>query len=280
MSALREVDRDLDQIVVDADRLTEVRRGVAARGKLGLAAADRELAALGSHVPPAIPVTRSQARVDTEPPPSGQIDVPDEVLASAELPAVLAIQRPTPEPVEPLSLDLDSGETPLEGEDELAPVPTSASMLLPVEMAPPPAEPEREPSTEAVSLVDAGLDDPSADLASLLGDSDPMREEGAVPIAPTEIEPEATTMFSAEDAERFSRPAPPMNDDDLAEPSDVELDLDEVIELEDEEPAVVAAPRARTAPPPPPRTAPPPPPGPRPTDAPPGFLGKLLQRKP
>lgn len=289
MASLAEIDRDLDQIPVDASRLADVQK--ASRAKLALAAVDEELAALGAgaSVPPrpvtsasvvsAAPAVAPPPEQD-EAPPSGQIDVPDHVLASSELPAVLAITPPE-EPAAPLSLDLDSGETGLDDPGELAREPTSASAVLPVE-APAPPTADLAPPTETRALTDSGIDDPNQDLASLLGDSDPMRDEGAAPLASMEIEPEPTMMFSAEDAERFSRPAPPMSDDEVAETSDVELDLDEeILELDDDAPAAEAAPRPRTQPPPPPRTAPPPPPG-RPSEAPQGrgFLGKLLQRKP
>lgn len=278
MPSLTEIDRDLDKIAVDPARLAAVQH--AARARRALSEIDRELAELGSGTAPrSVP-----ASVDTEPPvaqapaaddapPSGQIDVPDDVLASSELPAVLAL--PPSDPAPPLSLDLDSGETPLEEPAELAPLSTTASTPFAAVVPP-----DLGPATETRALLDTGADDPSADLASLLGESDPMRDEGAVPLAP-EIEPEPTTMFTAEDAERYSRPAPAMSDeDDAVAMSDVELDLDEMIELEEESPAAEAQPRPKTAPPPPPRTAPPPPPT-RPSEAPPkGFLGKLLQRKP
>ena len=275
MSSLSEIDRDLDQIAVDAARLADVRNGVSARRALVLAEVDAELASItrGARLERSVSIAIDAppaAVVEDDGPPSGQIDVPDDVLRSSELPAVLALDPEPTAPAEPLSLDLDSGETPFDGaESELEPVMTSAS-FVPREAA------EVAPPTETRSL-DAGLDDPSADLASLLGDSDPMRDEGAEPLPVAELEPEATMMFSAEDAARFSRPAPP-DEEGLA---DLELEVDELIEL-DEEPAeqAEAAPRARTAPPPPPRTGPPPPP--RPSEVPPsrGFLGKLLQRKP
>lgn len=293
MSALREVDRDLDQIVVDAARLAEVRKGVAARGKLALAVADDELAALAAGTA-ALPAA-SYARPDTEPPPppdasaledegppSGQIDVPDHVLASAELPAVLAMTPERPA-AEPLSLELDSGETPLGGDEELAPIATTASMVLPVEAPAAAAAAVEHYAPPAESQLGA---DPTADLASLLGDSDPMRDEGAMPLAGSEIEPEPTTMFTAEDAERYSRPPSALESlEDLEPASDIELDIEEIDLEEDieEEEAAPAAAAPRTAPPPPPRTAPPPPPGTRPSEAPApgrGFLGKLLQRKP
>jgi hypothetical protein len=284
MSSLREIDRDLDQIAVDANRLADVQKGVTARGRLALDAVDAELAALGAGVRAngTAPFVRSEAsRIDTEPPPpmdddegppSGQIDVPDDVLKSSELPAVLALPVDSP-PREPLSLDLEPGESPFDDEPaELPPIATSASVMPPVEA--PAHEPSAyDPPTETRSLGD----DPTADLASLLGESDPMREEGAAPIVPAELEPEPTQMFSAEDAERYSRP--PAADEE-SEMSDVELELDEVIEIEDEPMEEEAVARPRTAPPPPPRTAPPPPPA-RPSEAPSrGFLGKLLQRKP
>lgn len=296
MSSLSEIDRDLDQIVVDAARLAEVRKGVLARGTLGAKDADAELQALASGVVvapraavPAVARAVEAPRPDTEPPPpdadegppSGLIDVPDDVLASAELPAVLALEAEAAPPAEPLSLDLDSEETGLGPEpDELPAIATSASVRPPPEVMAPVLEPEyHAPPTETRALGD----DPSADLASLLGDSDPMRDEGSVPLVGEEMEPEPTAMFTAEDAERYSRPAPPL-DEELMEGSDVELDLDEMIEIEEDEPAEepVAAAPPRTAPPPPPRTGPPPPPGSRPSEAPParGFLGKLLQRKP
>lgn len=291
MSALREVDNDLDQIVVDTARLAEVRKGVAARGKLALAAADAELAALaegtaplGTMVRPDTepPPPRDASVLEDEAPPSGQIDVPDDVLASAELPAVLTVPPQPAAPVEPLSLDFDSGETPFGPEEELAPVATTASMVLLLD-APVPAAPAVDyhaPPTETQPLGD----DPNADLASLLGDADPMRDEGAMPLAGSEIEPEPTTMFSAEDAARYSRPPSPL--DELEPASDIELEIEEIeLDEEIEEDEGEAAPLAaapRTAPPPPPRTAPPPPPGARPSESPParGFLGKLLQRKP
>lgn len=296
MASLAEIDRDLDHIAVDAAHLQTVRQTT--RARLGLSAIDEELRALAEGAPsvpraapapiakaptpataaPAVvakpapaaaPVPHSEPADDG--PPSGQIDVPDDVLASSELPAVLALSAPPPEPAQALALDLES-EAGLAADD----VPDLPSVSTNATAAPSSAG----PPTESHPLG-ADFDDPSADLASLLGDSDPMRDEaGAQPLAPEEMEPEPTSMFTAEDAERYSRPAPPMPDDE-PESSDVELDLDaEMLEIE-EEPAQAAPPRPRTAPPPPPRTAPPPPPT-RPSEAPPGkgFLGKLLQRKP
>jgi hypothetical protein len=288
MSSLSEIDRDLDQIAVDAGRLADVRKGASARAALVLAEIDTELSSLANgarlerSVTIAIEARQPLAAVEDDGPPSGQIDVPDDVLRSSELPAVLALgPEPTPAApvVPPLSLDLDSGETPFDdAESELTPVPTSASIVPPVE-PPEAALLEAAPPTETRPL-DTKIDDPTADLASLLGDSDPMRDEGAEPLAVAEIEPEPTMMFSAADAERFSRPAPPDEQEGLG---DLELEVDEILELEDEpaEQAEAAPPRARTAPPPPPRTGPPPPPA-RPSEVPPsrGFLGKLLQRKP
>jgi len=284
MSSLREIDHDLDQITVDAALLAEVQKGVAARGKIALQNADQELAALANGTTPRAVVAKDAVAPppvapEEDAPPSGQIDVPDDVLRSSELPAVLALEAgpPAAEPVAPLALDLEAdlagadfhdGSTSLEEDTDLAPVKTSASIVPPVEA----------PRYELQALEG---DDPNADLASLLGDSDPMREDPAEPPPPAELEPEPTMMFSAEDAERFSRPAPPLDEDDGG---DLELEVDEIIEIDDEptaEPEAAAA-RPRTAPPPPPRTAPPPPPGTRPSEAPQGrgFLGKLLQRKP
>ena len=281
MSSLREIDHDLDQITVDAALLAEVQKGVTARGKIALSSADQELASLANGTAPRARVatpTPAEDDAESDSPPSGQIDVPDDVLRSSELPAVLALdpEPPAAEPVAPLALDLEAdlagvdfhdGAASLEEDTDLAPVKTSASIVPPIEA----------PRFEMQALEG---DDPNADLASLLGDSDPMREDAAEPPPPADLEPEPTMMFSAEDAERFSRPAPPLDEEDAG---DLELEVDEIIEMDDEPTAEPeAAARPRTAPPPPPRTAPPPPPGTRPSEAPQGrgFLGKLLQRKP
>ena len=260
-------------IAVGADHLERVRAAV--RERIALDAADAELAGLSRGTR----VTRAQsvAVPHEQPPPSGLIELSDAVLASADLPAVLAIEPP---PVhEPLALDLEPGElgpepAELDEPEDLPPERTSAGAMIPME----------PPTSEFAALVTEGpsLDDPDADLASLLGESDPMRDdEGSAPLALGEFEPEATTMFSAEDAARYSRPPPPLADED-ADAESVELELgDDMIEIEAEdagEGEQAAAPR--TAPPPPPKTAPPPP-GSRPSEAPArGFLGKLLQRKP
>jgi hypothetical protein len=334
MSSLAEIDRDLDSVQVDPARLEAVRQGAQARA-ITLAAADEELAALGVAAPRAQgvgPSARVEARPRTQPPPrpateppptrakteppistdadvevsagSGVIDVPDEVLRHSNLPPVLALDAsaPAPEtaaeaapapPPEPLALDLEPGESGLADAPELPASHTAVS--IPFASAQPIRPPTQPPPPMPVEAA-APADDPGADLADLLGDADPMREdEGAAPLAPAveDLEPESTTMFSAEDAERFSRPIDALLGDGPS--GDVELDLDEMVEIDDlemaeEEPAPVAA-RAPTAPPPPrtapppPRTAPPPPPthppdGPRPEGSQRGFLGKLLQRKP
>ena len=271
MSSLREIDRDLDQIAVGPGHLERVRATV--RERITLVAADAELAGLAQAA--RVLRARSVAEPGEQPPPSGLIELSDAALADADLPAVLAIE---PSPVhEPLALDLEPGELgpePAEPED-LPPERTSAGAVIPMEPA----------TNEFAALVAEGpsFDDPDADLASLLGESDPMRDdEGSAPLALGDLEPEATTMFSAEDAARYSRPPPPLTDED-ADAESVELELgDDMIELEAEEAGEgeQAAAAPRTAPPPPPRTAPPPP-GSRPSEVPArGFLGKLLQRKP
>ena len=202
----------------------------------------------------------------SEGPGSGLIQVSDEVLRSAELPAVLALDdsdAPNAEiagALDALALDLEPGDAPI----ELAPEPRRATPST----IPPPVERSAE----------VGLDDPHADLASLLGEADPLRDEGAAPLSEDlgELADEHTVMFTAADAERFSRPPPPGG----ASGDDFELDIEEVV-LDDEEliEPVSAPVAARTQPPPPPRTQPPEPPK-RPSEAPRGFLGKLLQRKP
>jgi len=280
MSALSEIDRDLDQITVNAAHLAQVRSAV--RTRIPLETVDADLAALANgHAVERPRRVAAASREEEAAPPSGAVEVSDAELASAELPAVLAVE---PAPVhEPLALDLEPGELGPEPADEgaepveLAPERTSAGVVFPTE---PGASAELGGAAEPVAEAATGalLDDPDADFAALLGESDPMRDEGAAPLSMGEIEPEATMMFTAEDAARYSRPAPPM--DDEADEESVELDIDEdMIELEeDESPAPAsAAPPPRTAPPPPPRTAPPP----SPSQAPPrGFLGKILQRKP
>lgn len=206
---------------------------------------------------------------ESDGPGSGLIEVSDEVLRSAELPAVLALDDidapPSAVPnaeiagaLSALALDLEAGDAPI----ELPPEPRRASPST----VPPPVEHSAE----------LGLDDPNADLAALLGDADPLRDEGAAPVADDfgELEDEHTMMFTAADAARFSRPPPP----DGASGDDFELDIEEVV-LDEELLEPVSAPVARTQPPPPPRTQPPEPPK-RPSEAPRGFLGKLLQRKP
>jgi hypothetical protein len=260
MLDLAEIDRDLDAVVVDAAHLSEVRG--ARRARLALGDVDHELAALsnGAHIEP---------RPMREAPP-----------VAAPIVAEAAPAAPPPAPaVEPLALDLDPGEAGFDDVDDLPREPTSASAAMPVELIEPP--PARPPSVAPAAL---SVDDPNMDLASLLGESDPMRaDEGAAPLSMAEMEPEPTAMFTAEDAARYSRPAPPL-DETLAgmlegtEEESVELDLDaDMIEIDDEEAAQSAA-APKTAPPPPPKTAPPPPPsGSRPPA--PGFLGKILQRK-
>jgi hypothetical protein len=304
MRSLAEVDRDLDSLGVAAERLAQVRaRAIEAR-PASLSAADEELEALGEgKAPPAraaqprladpTPVETHDVAHDVVDEPaapedrgSGLIEVSDEVLRSSDLPAVLALDGldsdGSPEPAAPnaeiagalsaLALDLDSGETPI----EMAPEPRRIESTAP-------------PAMMASALEGAsgemGLDDPDADLGSLLGEADPLRDDPAatpeVGAGFDELEDEHTAMFTAADAARFSRPPPP----DGASGEDFELDIEEVV-LDDEElmePAAVAAPRpppGRTQPPPPPRTMPPEPPKNRPSEAPRGFLGKLLQRKP
>ena len=211
MPSLTEIDRDLDKIAVDPARLAAVQH--AARARRALSEIDRELAELGSGTAPrSVP-----ASVDTEPPvaqapaaddapPSGQIDVPDDVLASSELPAVLAL--PPSDPAPPLSLDLDSGETPLEEPAELAPLSTTASTPFAAVVPP-----DLGPATETRALLDTGADDPSADLASLLGESDPMRDEGAVPLAPVSgegaLRQRELKLFKAQRSPVFPTNSPP-----------------------------------------------------------------------
>jgi hypothetical protein len=261
MSSLAEIDRDLDAVVVDAALLSAVRG--AARPRVPLGEVDRELEALSSGV-----ALREAPRPDAVPPPTADdASVPEMEVSAAEH----------------LALDLDSGETGLE--DELPREPTSAGAAMPVEPEPVAAAPAPEVRPASVAPPPLAVDDPNVDLAALLGDSDPMREdEGAAPLSMGEIEPEPTAMFTAEDAARYSRPAPPLEDAlamlEGADEESVELDLDsEMIEIEDDEPAEAAAPRT-APPPPPPRTAPPAPPASRPPPPPgPGFLSKILGRK-
>ena len=264
MASLAEVDRDLDAVLVDAARLASVR--AATRARLALADVDRELSALSNGAR----LERVASTVSDPGPRTEEVAIVSAAVAVEEAP-----------PHEPLSLDLDSGETGLEEPDELPREATYAAVSMPVEAdrveADRPVEVEAPfPETRPASIVPPlAVDDPNVDLAALLGDSDPMREdEGAAPLSMGEIEPEPTMMFTAEDAARYSRPAPGL-DDSLEGEESVELDLDEeVIEIDDEEQAAAAP---KTAPPPPPRTAPPAPPGSRPPG--PGFLGKILQRK-
>ena len=127
--------------------------------------------------------------------------------------------------------------------------------------------------------LESTIDDPNADLGELLGDADPLRADAEPPEAAPldDLEDDHTAMFTAADAARFSRPAPP----DLGE--DLEIDIEEVDIEEDEIVQQVAArpPGGRTQPPPPPRTPSEAPKSARPSEAPArGFLGKLLQRKP
>ncbi len=294
MLSLPEVDRDLDELGVSAGRLSETRARAAKVRPASLAELEAELEALAAGV---TPVERAVRAPREEPPEeaSGLIEVSEEVLRRSDLPAVLALDGadfegspPDSEVSAPLSevaasapapnddiagalsalaLDLDSGETPI----ELAPEPTAA----------------REPSavSRAPSPMESVFDDPTADLSTLLGESDPLLDGGA-PLAGSgfdeELPEEHTVMFSAADAERFSRPPGA----DLTFGEDLEIDIEEVL-LDDDELIEASADEGaaplvgRTQPPPPPRTMPPEPPtGARPSEAPArGFLGKLLQRK-
>jgi hypothetical protein len=289
MRSLAEVDRDLDELAIPAARLKEARARAVGAKPASLAAADAELEALAAGTGPITRLSRAESALADDA--SGMTEVPDEVLRRADLPAVLALEAEPPlrpdrvanaeiaGALSALALDLDSGETPLEMEPE----PAADRQISGIKRStlPPSMEPD---------ALSSGLDDPNADLGALLGEADPLRDiEAASPLHAgfDELEDEHTAMFTAADAERFSRPPPPDASVDGTMGDEVELDIEEV-DIEEDElveaaagAAPMRAPAGRTQPPPPPRTMPPEPPkGARPSEAPRGFLGKLLQRKP
>lgn len=164
--------------------------------------------------------------------------------------------------------------------------PTSSSALeLELEAEPPPrieqssakfSVPKDSVHPSPKSVIPPPPGDLDADLASILADelepAAPVPSEGG-----DELEAEATALFSADMfgaggepslAELISRPPPAQSDGD-SDSLEIEIDEDVLVYEAAPEP-----PSTGTRPPPPPgRSAPPPP-------AKPGFLGRLLNRKP
>ncbi len=131
------------------------------------------------------------------------------------------------------------------------------------------------PSPKSVIPAPPSSADLDADLASILADE--LAQPAAQP--EQELESEATALFSADMfgalhepslAELISRPPPPDLDGDPADAVEIDID-DDVLVYE-----ASAAPQ----PPPPPSGTRPPPGRSVPPPSPPGFLGRLLNRKP
>ena len=184
--------------------------------------------------------------------------------------------------------DIEAAEAELAGRMRTSQAPSSASALeLELEGEAPPIEQSSakfsvpkdsvHPSPKSVIPPPMSSQDLDADLASILADELEPAPAGTAAPEGEELEAEATALFSADMfgaaaepslAELISRPPPPQTDGD-SDSLEIEID-DDVLVYE----AAPEPPPTGTRPPPPPgRSAPPPP-------AKPGFLGRLLNRKP
>ena len=183
--------------------------------------------------------------------------------------------------------DIDAAEAELAGRNSQAPT-SSSALELELEAEPPRIEQSSakfsvpkdsvHPSPKSVIPPPMTSGDLDADLASILADElEPAPPAEASETSGDELESEATALFSADMfgaggepslAELISRPPPAQTDGD-SDSLEIEID-DEVLVYEA---APEPAPTSTRPPPPPGRSAPPPP-------AKPGFLGRLLNRKP
>jgi hypothetical protein len=271
LARLRSVDESLDALGVEDSAIERVRARVRAT-RIGLAEADEALAALGAG-----------------------FDVPPSPEAEAERgPVAIAAEPPSAASPAAFALELDL-ETSLAGaqapESSVAPAvdEPEASAELRRSTFPPPRDAEHPPSGSIVAPPPA--DDLDAELASILAEElEGAEQVGDVPLA-DDLEPEPTALFSAD---MFGATEEPSLDELVSEmpPAVDALELDALdIDIEEEE--VVeddgASPSSYSQAPPPPSQMPPPtlsrpPPPPPKSIAPgppkPGFLGRLLHKKP
>jgi hypothetical protein len=261
---LRSLDDELAGLGVDAAKLEAVlARARAARSTL--AEADEALGALGGGID-------TRVAGDAEERISVEISVE---TASDEAGGPPESSSTEPPPAAALELELESSAA-----GAPAPSPEPEPERVRAATFPPPHDVEHPSPGSIVPPPPTDLD---AELASILADElEGAEASGEAPLE-DEMSPEPTALFSAEMFGATEEPSldklmseipPPLAEDD------VEIDLDEEVVVEE---AVEAAPSPRSQmPPPPSMTRPPPPPGRSvpPAAAKPGFLGRLLNKKP